>query len=449
MDTAVLLFTAIVAIATGLLLGTTPALQNTSPDLVSALKEGGHGTTAANPLRRMRGGLVIGEVAIAFVLLTTSGLLMRSFLNLLRIDPGFDATNVLAADMPINQAQHPDPVELNAYLSSIRAAVESVPAVRATALTSVLPLRGWGFGMPYAIAGRPVAAPVDRRRAFFKIVSPSYFDVLGIKLRAGRVLTDSDSAGAARVALINQTLAAREFAGENAIGRRIITQELMPGRTELGKEIGWEIVGVIATEDINGLGDEASAGVYVSNQQSPTYAVNLVVKADTAPLPLQRAIRSAIDRVNRKQALSDVRTLEQIVQQSMRGTRVMSTLLAVFASVALLLAAGGIYGVLSYTAVQRRREMGIRAVLGASGGSLRTLVFRDGMRLTFAGLAIGFAGTFASARAITSMLSGVGAYDPITLIAVASVLSGVAALACFAPVRRITNVDPMEVLRAE
>jgi putative ABC transport system permease protein len=447
MDTSVLLFTAVVAIATGLLMGTTPAVETTSPDLVSALKEGGHGTTPPNPLRRMRAGLVIAEVAMAFVLLTTSGLLMRSFLNLLRIDPGFDATNVLAADLPINQAQHPDPVELNVYLSSIRAAVEAVPGVRATALTSVLPLQGWGFGMPYAIADRPMAAPIDRRRAFLKIVSPSYFDVLAIKLRAGRVLNDKDSAGGARVAVINQTLAAREFAGGTGIGHRIITQELVPGRAELGKEIGWEIVGVVAPEDINGLGDETSAGVYVSNQQSPTYGVNLVVKADTAPLPLQRAIRSAIDRVSRKQALSDVRTLEQIVQQSMRGTRVMSTLLTVFASIALLLAAGGIYGVISYTAAQRRHEMGIRAALGASGGSLRALVFRDGMRLTLIGLAIGVAGTFASVRVTTSMLYSVDAYDPITLIAVAVVLSGVAALACVAPVWRITKVDPMDVLR--
>ncbi len=447
MDTSVLLFTLIVAVVTGLLFGIAPAAQTTNPNLVSALKEGGHGTRAGSPSRRMRGVLVVAEIALAFVLLVAAGLLMRSFFKLLDIDPGFDATNVLTAGLPINQEQHPDPVELNTYLASIRAAVEAVPGIRETAVTSVLPLEGWGYGMPYSIADRGSTDRVNRRRAFFKIVSPSYFDALGIKRRAGRVLSDNDTMGSPPVALINETLANREFPEGNSIGRRILTQEIVPGKTELGKEIAWEIVGVIAGEKITGLGDEVSAGMYVSNQQSPTYGINLIVRADMPPQFLQGAVRSAVNRVNKDQALSDVRTLEQIVRQSMLGNRVVSMLFTVFASIALLLAALGIYGVISYTAAQRTHEMGIRAALGASAGSLRTLVFQDGMRLTLVGLAIGLGGTFAATRVMSSMLYGVGAHDPLTIAIVAVVLSAVAGLACFLPAWRITKVDPMEVLR--
>jgi putative ABC transport system permease protein len=447
MDAPVLLFASIVSVVTGLLFGIAPAAQAINPGLVSTLKEAGHRATAGRPFRRMRSTLVVGEVALAFVLLVASGLLMRSFLELLEIDPGFDATNVLTAGLPIDQEQHPDPVELNTYLTSIRAAVKAVPGIRETAVTSALPLEGWGLGVTYAIAGRDGPDRVNRRRAFFKIVSPSYVDALGIKRRAGRVLNDHDTAGAPPVALINDTLAAREFPDEDPIGRRILVQEIVPGRTELGREIGWEIVGVIAGEKITGLGDEVSAGMYVSNQQSPTYSVNLIVRADTPASSLQRAVRSAVERVNNDQALSDVRTLEQVVNQSMLANRVVSQIFTVFASIALLLAVVGIYGVMSYTAAERTREMGIRAALGASAGNIRSLIFRSGMRLALIGLAIGLAGTLAATRVMSSMLYGVGPNDPLTIAVVAGMLSVVAGLACFVPARRIAKVDPMDVLR--
>ena len=447
MDPSVLLFTLTAALLTGLLFGVAPAAHTTKPSLVSALKASGYGTTAGRRGRRMRGVLVVGEIALAFVLLVASGLLMRSFFKLLDIDPGFDATNVLTAGLPITPEQHPDPVELNAYVASIRAAVEAVPGVRRTASTSALPLQGWGYGVPYSIAGRESMDRTDRRPAFFKIVSPSYFDALGIKLLAGRVLSDSDLAGGPPVALINETLARREFPGEDPVGRRVLVREIVPGKTDFGRQIAWEIVGVIAGEKITGLGDETSAGMYVSNQQSPTYSINFIVRAGMSPQSLLRAVRSAIDSVNRDQALGDVRTLEQIVDQSMLANRVTSTIFAVFASIALLLAAVGIYGVIAYTAAQRTHEMGIRAALGASAGNLRRLIFQGGMRLTSTGLLIGLVGTDAATRVMSSMLYGVGNDDPLTIAVVAAVLSGVAGLACFLPAWRITKADPMEALR--
>ena len=446
-DTSVLLFAMIVAVVTGVLFSVAPAAQTTTPNLVDALKESGHGTTTGSPARRLRGVLVIAQVALAFMLLVASGLLMRSLVKLLDVDPGFTATNVLTAGLPINQEQHPDPVELNAYLAAISAAVEAVPGVRQTAMTSALPLEGWGYGVRYSVADRELTDPTSRRPVFFKIISPSYVDALGIELRAGRVLSDDDVAGAPRVALINETLARREFPDEDPIGRRLLVPELVPGKTELGKEIAWEIVGVIAGEKITGLGDEISAGMYVSNKQSPTYGINLIVRADLPPQSLQRAIRSAVDTVNKDQALSDIRTLEEIIHRSMLGNRVASTLLTAFASMALVLAAVGIYGVVSYTAMQRTREMGIRAALGASAATLRALIFHSGMRLTWIGLAIGLAGTFAAARVLSSMLFGITTNDPWTIMVVAAVLSGVAGLACYVPAWRITSADPKETLR--
>jgi putative ABC transport system permease protein len=447
LDSSVLLFTLTVAVVTGLLFGAAPAAQITNPSLVGALKDGGRGTTAGRLGQRMRGILVVTEVALAFVLLVGAGVLMRSVSSLLDIDPGFTATNVLTAGLPIPREQHPDPVELNVYLDSISAAVKAVPGVREVALTSVLPLEGWGYSVPYTIADRELKDRENRRRAFFKIVSPSYVDTLGITLRAGRLLSDNDTAAAPPVALVNETLVRREFSGEDPIGRRILVQEIIPGQTGLGREIAWEIVGVIAGEKVNGLGDEISAGMYVSNRQSPTYGLNLIVRTSVPPQSLQRAVRSAVESVNRDQALSDIRTLEQIVDRSMTANRVTSTLLTSFSSMALLLAAVGIYGVISYTAAQRTHELGIRAALGASAGNLRMLIFLGGMRLTVIGLVIGFIVMLPTTGVMASMLYDVRTYDPLTVAAVAAVLSAVAGLACFLPARRITKTDPMEALR--
>jgi putative ABC transport system permease protein len=445
LDRNVLLFTLTVSVTAGLLFGVGPAAKAMNRSLGGALKQRVHGT-AANSSQRTLAMLVVAEIALAFVLLVGSGLLMRSFFKLLEIDPGFDATNVLTASLPVAEEQHPDPVELNTYLASIDAALKAVPGVRRSAMTSALPLQGWGFGVPYSIDGRESPTGISRP-VFFKIVSPSYFDALSIRLLSGRTLTDKDRAGGPPAAVINETLARREFAGENPIGHRILVQEVAPGKTQLGETIAWEIVGVVAGEKINGLGDEVSAGMYVSNQQSPTYAINLIVRADVAPLSLQKAIRSALDRVNPDQALSEIRTLEQIVGASMLGNRVSSTVLAGFATIALLLAVLGIYGVTAYSAARRTHEMGIRAALGATAGNLRKLILLGGMRLTAIGLAIGLGGTFVTTDALSAMVYGVGVYDAPTIAAVAAVISAAAGLACFFAARRIARIEPAEAVR--
>jgi putative ABC transport system permease protein len=447
MDGTVMLFALAVAVVTGLLFGLAPALQATRPDLAGTMKEGGRGATPGSPGRRVRGALVVAEVSLAFVLLVAAGLMMRSVFGLLEVDPGFDSNNVLTAGLPIAQSQYPDPVALNAYLDSIRAAIEAVPGVTDTALTTALPLRGWGYGMPYLVAGREVVDRANRGGGFFKMVTPSYFETLRIRLLAGRALSDTDTPGAPPVMVINETLARRDFPDTDPIGQRILVQQIVPGRTELGPEIPWEIVGVIADEKIGGLDDVESGGMYVSYRQSPAYGMSLAVRAASDPENLQRAMRAAVDNVNRDQALSRVLTLEQIERESMVAQRLQSILFGVFATIALLLAAVGIYGVISYSVAQRAHEMGIRAALGAGAGNLQRLVFRSGMRLTLLGLAIGFAGALAATRVMASLLAGVSPRDPVTLAVVAVVLAAVAALACLIPARRVTRIDPNAALR--
>jgi len=446
MDGTAMLFAFAVAVATGLLFGLAPAIQATRPNLTGSMKEGGHGSTSGSG-GRVRATLVVAEIALAFVLLVGAGLMMKSVFSLLDVDPGFDSSNVLTAGLPLATRQYPDPAALNAYLDSIQSAIAAAPGVTGVALTTALPLQGWGYGMPFQIAGRDAVDRANRRAGFFKMVTPSYFATLGINLRSGRTLSDTDTAGAAPVAVINETFAKREFSDADPIGQRVLVQQIIPGQTGLGEEIPWEIVGVIADEKIGGLDDIGSGGLYVSYRQSPAYGLSLAVRGTVDPASLQGAVRAAVDTVNKDQALSRVRTLEQIERESMTAQRIQSILYGVFATIALLLAAVGIYGVISYSVAQRTHEMGIRAALGASGPTLRQLVFRSGMLLALVGLVLGLVGALAATRVMTSILAGVSPRDPLTLAAVAVVLAIVAAVACFIPAQRVTRVAPNIALR--
>jgi len=244
-DTRVLLFTLILAVFTGIIFGLAPALQATRPNLAGCMKEGGRGSSSGSR-HRVRGGLVITEVALAFVLLTGAGLLIRSFFQMQQVDTGFDSTNVLTAVLPISDKRFPDPAGLNAYLREVVGRVESIPGVRDVALTSALPMQGWGYGMPFQRADKPIVDRANRRACFFKMVSPSYFRTLSLRLRKGRALGDQDAKGAPAVAVINETMVRLYFKGEEPLGKRILVQEIVPGKTQLGPEVPWEVVGVIA-----------------------------------------------------------------------------------------------------------------------------------------------------------------------------------------------------------
>ncbi len=299
------------------------------------------------------------------------------------------------------------------------------------------------------VADRPLVDVANRQGGFFKIVSPSYFTTLRLQLLRGRALSDHDTKNAPPALVINERLARREFPNEDPIGKRILIQAIIPGKTELGPDIAWQVVGMVRDEKVNGMADERSAGVYVSNEQSPGYFMTLSVRADVDPLTLQKAISASIHSVNKDQALTDIRTLDEIKDRAMAQNRLQSVLLGIFAILALLLSAVGIYGVISYSVAQRTQELGIRAALGASEPNLLWLVLRHGLILTLVGLLLGIGGALGLTRLMASLLFNIGARDPMTMVAVAAVLVAVAALACYVPSRRATKVDPLVALRCE
>jgi putative ABC transport system permease protein len=447
-DGNVLLFALAVVVLTALLFGLVPALQTSRVDLTHSLKEGGRGATLGAGGRRLQNVLVVVEVALAFVLLSGAGLLIRSFSKLERVDPGFESTNVVTMEVPMQERDFQEGSKIVNYLGEILQKVRAVPGVRDVADTSALPLEGWGYGMPFLIEGHPFVDRSNRSACFYKIVSPSYFSALGMRVLKGRTLAETDTEGNVPVTVIDESMVKKYFPGEDPIGKRILIQQVVPGKHELGTEIPWLIVGVVADEKVSSL-DDSSPGVYVSYKQGPTADAALVVRGAMDPDRLINSIKTAVWQVNKNQALPEIKTLEQIKSESVGGARLRTILLGIFAGVALLLAAIGIYGVLSYSVAQRTHEMGVRAALGARYWDQIKLVLSGGMLLTAIGLAIGIAGALAATRLLASLLFNVAPHDPATIVAVGLVLSAVAFAACYLPAQRATRVDPLIALRYE
>ena len=448
-DVNILLFTLAVSILTAILFGLAPALHATRVDLAGSMKEGGRSATSGSGRARLRSVLIVSEVALAFILLSGAGLLIGSFYRLQRVDTGFNSTNVITAGIPIPRTRFGQPAQLLEYLRQIGERVGTVPGVRGVAFTNALPMQGWGDGMPFLIAGHEAVDMAHRTACFYKRVSVSYFRTLQIHLLRGRTLTDQDRTGAPPVLAINESMAKSYFKGEDPIGKRILIQELLYGQPGLGPEIAWEVVGIVGDEQTGDLGDTKSPGVYVTYSQSPTNDVNMVLSASADPALLTTAINAAIHEVDKNQALADVRTLDQIKSGTVANDRLQTMLLATFAALALLLSAVGIYGVISYSVTQRTHELGIRAALGASQRGLLGLVIRHGMTLALVGLVLGAAGSLALTRLLSSLLFGISPRDPVTLIAVATILAGVAFAACYIPARRAAGIDPTVALRYE
>jgi putative ABC transport system permease protein len=448
-DLNILLFTLGVSILTAILFGLAPAFHATRVDLATSMREGGRSATSGSKRARLRSALIVSEVALAFMLLSGAGLLIGSFYRLQQVDTGFNSSNVITAGIPIARARFSQPEQLLEYLRQINERVGAVPGVRNVAFTNALPMQGWGDGMPFLVAGHEAVDMAHRTACFYKRVSVSYFRTLQIRLLRGRALTEQDRPGAPPVLVINESMAKRYFKGENPIGKRILIQELLYGQPGLGPEIAWEVVGIMGDEQTGDLGDTKSPGVYVTYDQSPTNDVNMVLSASVDPALLTSAITAAVHEVNKNQPLADLLSLDQIKSGTVANDRLETMLLATFATLALLLSAVGIYGVISYTVTQRTHELGIRAALGASQRGLLGLVIRQGMTLSFTGLALGMAGSLALTRLLSTLLFGISPRDPVTLGAVAGILAIVAFAACYIPARRAAGIDPTVALRYE
>ena len=443
-DGRVLAFTLLLTLATGVVCGLIPAFHTTKRDLTSALKEGGRITNDGG--NRLRNGLVIAEVAMSVVLLVGAGLLTRSFVNLLSIRPGFNPQHLLAATISLPETRYSDEKQQNAFYDQVLERLAGVPGVEASGAINYLPLGGGGWMRRFAMSDQPPPAPGQEPRAVFNIVTPDYFRAMEIPMIQGRSFSASDGANAPLVAIINETLARNFLPGESPLGKRIrniASRDPQPP---------WmEIVGVVGDIRPARLTTAAGPQMYVARAQIAFSdpQMTLVVRTASEPGNLAGAIRSAVQAVDKDQPVYDIRTMPEVMSNSIATPRFNLLLVGVFAVLALVLAVIGVYGVMSYLVAQRTHEVGLRMALGADARNILKLVIGRGMILAFAGVGIGLGAAFALTRIMANLLYGVSPTDPLTFSAIALLLTSVALLACYIPARRATTVDPMIALRNE
>jgi predicted permease len=441
-DARVLVFTLLVSLLTGLIFGLAPATQASNLDLNEMLKEGGRDSSSGKGGNRVRGLLVVMEVAVSLVLLVGAGLLINSFLRLRNLDPGFRTDNLLTMSVVLPQQKYPDHARRAAFFSELTSRVESLPGVRSAAVTNWIPLIMQGDTFGVSVEGRPDPGPDKRPDVVTRVVSPGYFNTMGIQVLRGRQFDERlDRADSMPAAVVSETTARRLWPGEEPLGKR-----LQPGDSD---PKGWiEVVGVVKDVRQFDLTAEPRLQMYLPYVQFEWFVPRqLVVKTEVEPTSLAAAVRKTVWELDKDQPVSDVRTMEDVLSDSIARQRFSTLLLGIFAALALALAAVGIYGVMSYTVAQRTREIGIRMALGAQAGSVLRLMLRQGLKLASAGVVLGLAGALLLTRLMSSMLFGVSATDPLTLVTISLVLVGVALLACYIPARRAAKVDPLSALR--
>ncbi len=437
-DTRVLGFTLVVSLLCGVIFGLAPALQTSRPDLNESLKEGGKGAPSLSHNRTHR-FLVVAEMALAMVLLVGAGLLVQSFRNLRNVDPGFVPSNVLTMLLFLPESKYGESGKAGAFVDQVLARVAALPGVEAVGTTLHLPFRGGGDTY-FKIEGRPFADPNQQVTALNPSISHDFFNAMGISLLQGRGFTEQETkAEEKKTVIINESFARTYFPGEEPLGNRLII--------DMGRPATCEIIGV--TRDIKqfSLLTEPIPTMYLPGINLGRS--NLVVRASGDPLALTSAIRGAVQSIDKDQPIANVATMEEILSRSVGEPRFRTLLLGVFAALALVLAAIGIYGVMSYTVARRTHEIGIRMALGARPKDTLMLIVGQGLGLALIGVGVGFAGAFGLTQLLSSLLFGVSPTDLSTFVVIALLLTGVAAVACYIPARRATRVDPILALRCE
>ena len=446
----VLFFAFMISIVTGLLFGLAPAVQAGNPNQVESLREGGRGSGAGRRHTRVSRVLVISEVALSLILLAGAGLLLRSFWHVLEVRPGFNPDHVVTAQIwiPVPNDPKTDPYRPTdkraAFLMEILRRVSILPGVEEAAMggTNSLPLAAARNGFPFTIVGRPTdseRAPI----AEFASVTPDYFGVLKVPLLAGRNFVESDTDKSQQVVLVDQTLQRRYWPNEDPLGKQIS----FGGRP--GTNPSFTIVGVVGDIKSDGFDAPSAPHIYLPVRQSPGYSSVVFLRSAGNPEALGESIRHEVQSIDPNIPVFSVRTMDQIIARSMAERRFALQLLGIFAGVALLLAAIGIYGVMAYSFSQRTHEIGIRIALGAQRVDIFRMAVGEGMQLVAIGLAIGLVGAAALTRSARTMLFDVSPADPITFSAISATLAAVAFLACYVPARRATRVDPLVALRDE
>jgi putative ABC transport system permease protein len=442
LDLAVLGWTFVLAVGTGMLFGFIPALASTRPELTEALKEGGRGSSEGAHRNKIRNGLVIAEIAVALVLLVGATLLIRSFVHLQNVNPGFNSRQVLTMELSLPTLKYPRGKPVSGFFEEVLRRVASLPGVNHAAITSILPLSGNNSDSSFALEGGKYdpgmtgAIPDEEQRCG----SPNYFQAMSIPLLQGRFFTDADNADAPSVVIVNQALAKKYWPNGDALGKRITFDDPR-------KNPKWTtIVGIVGDVRHRGLEEEPKPEFYQPHAQVPYRSMILTVRSSQDPRGLTAAIRHEVLALDPDLPIAHIRTLEEIVSDSVGPRRLSVLLLSVFAGIALVLASIGIYGVMSYLVVQRTHEIGVRMALGAQRSDVLKLMLIRGMRLVLVGSVLGLLLAFSGTRALRSMLYGVGAFDLFTFTFVTLALAAIALLASYIPALRATRADPMIAL---
>ena len=438
----VLVFTLGVSVLTGLVFGLAPALQATRLNFNESLKEGGR-TSGAHARNRLRSLLVVAEITLSLVLLVGAGLMIRSFVELTRVEPGFDPSNVVVMDLALSGDKYKEPQQRVEFFRQIVSRLETLPGTQRVGAASLIPLSRYNNSSAFTVEGRPPLPPGQETHAQWRSTSPAYLEAMNIPLRRGRYLTERDNReDAPRAVVINEAMARKFFPNEEPLGRRL----------NFGgdaKEGLWEVVGVVGDVRHEGLDEVPEPEVYVAHAKSPTRSMTVVLRTAGDPTQLVSAAQSELRAIDAEQPLFNVRTLDRVVREDIAPQKISAWMMGVFALIALALAAIGLYAVMSYTVAQRTHEIGVRMALGAEPRDILRLVVGQGMVLTAAGLGLGLVAAFLMTRAMSKVLFGVSATDPLTFVGISLLLAVVAFAANYFPARRATRVDPMDALRYE
>ena len=444
----VLFFTLAATLLGGVLSGCVPAWQNSLCNLSDSLKEGGRSGSSAGR-QGLRRGLVVLEFALALTLLSGAGLAIHSFWKLTRVNLGFRQDHLLTFSVPVRNERFSNPEQIGPFYRQLIDKIAAVPGISSVSVSTGMPILGPGAGMPFSVAGQPPVDPSARPVAGFTMVTQDYFRTFGIPISKGRSFTEQDTAGGLPVAIVNETFVKKYLSNADPLTQRVVVGRLAPGVNSVGPPIECQIVGVYRDVHNAGIRNDGFPEIDVLFWQSPWPSAGIAVRTSGDPASVATSIAALVQTVDSDLALDQVRTMDQLVDQSLAGDRFATALFAAFAAVALLLAAIGIYGVMSFAVAQRTREFGVRMALGADSSQVTRLVLQEGVLLASAGLALGLGGTYLVGRAMKSVLYGVSAIDPAAVGAVAAMLLLSAVLACYVPARRATHVDPMIALRYE
>jgi len=443
-DGKVLVFTALLALLTGIVFGLAPAMHASHSNLNDSLKEGGRDSAIGKKGNRLRDLLVVGEIAVSFILLIGAGLLINSFLHLRNLDPGFRADHLLTMKVDLSELRYPDGERRSVFFDEVLFRIRALPGVQSVAVAGNLPFTYNGDSMSIAVEGIPDPPPGQWPDVIYRAIGPGYFSTMGIPMIRGRDFTDQDKADSKNVVVISEKTAQHYWPGKDPIGKR-----LKPGATT--SDVPWrEVIGVVKDVRQNDFIAQPKMQMYFTYRQLKDLAANaLIVRTSVEPMSLATSTRDAIWAVDKDQPVANVDTMDHIVSEAIARQRFSMLLLGIFAALALILAAVGIYGVMSYSVAQRIHEIGIRMALGARRTDVLKMIVNQGLKLVSIGMMLGLAAAFLLTRVLQSLLFGISATDPVTFFGISLVLLAVAILASYLPALRATKVDPIIALRAQ